>query len=97
MTLLEASIKINEYLSEEYNKGTRPYASIEEAVYAPDHLLEQAGFFVVDIKKYNERMVKEIYDWCEENIGSMLYTHIHGSRWVFEHERDAIMFTLRWL
>ena len=95
MNLMQGIAKINDQTAEFFRNGGR-HSSIEEAAYEPDRLLKLAGFPVVDLEWYTEASIKPMRAWCEENIGSMLYTHIHGSRWVFEHERDAIMFTLRW-
>lgn len=92
MNLYQCIAKIND---PEFIKNNR-YSSIEEAVYEPDRLLKLAGFPVVDINWYTESSIKPMLSWCEENIGYRLYDHIHGSRWVFENERDAILFALRW-
>ena len=38
---------------------------------------------------------KECYDWCGEQFGSEHFAWT-GSKFWFETEKDAIMFTLRW-
>ena len=38
---------------------------------------------------------KECYDWCSEQFGSEHFAWT-GSKFWFETEQDAIMFTLRW-
>lgn len=95
MNLMQCIAKINDQTTEFFNNGGI-HSSIEEAALEPDRLLKLAGFPVVDLEWYTEASIKPMRAWCEENIGSMLYTHIHGSRWVFENDRDAMLFALKW-
>ena len=43
-----------------------------------------------------EKQWGNIHNWCRKEIGEGNYTWA-GTRFYFKHERDAIVFTLRWL
>jgi hypothetical protein len=49
------------------------------------------GYIPVEFSPKN----KVCYDWCSEQFGSEHFAWT-GSKFWFEREKDAIMFTLRW-
>jgi len=54
-------------------------------------VLEDQGYYSVKLRPKN----KESWDWCTEKFGAEHYAWT-GSKFFFETEQDAIMFTLRW-
>jgi len=54
--------------------------------------LEDQGYYSVKVRPKN----KECYDWCAEQFGKEHFANLSGSKFFFETEQDAIMFTLRW-
>lgn len=50
-----------------------------------------------DIKFTN---VRDVYTWCETNFGAHQAADkrwgCYGTFWSFKHEKDAMLFTLRW-
>jgi hypothetical protein len=53
--------------------------------------LEDQGFHSVKVSPWNN----EVYEWCTEQYGIEHFAWT-GSKFFFETEQDAIMFTLRW-
>lgn len=56
-----------------------------------NEVLKDQGYYSVELSPGN----KVIYDWCQEKFGPDHYVWT-GSKFWFETETDAIMFTLRW-
>ena len=54
-------------------------------------ILEDAGYYSIKFRP----KTKQCWDWCakEFGLGHIAWT---GSKFWFESEKDAIMFTLRW-
>lgn len=81
-------ISIGEFVSQvqEY----REYEGILTPIDWND-LLEDAGYYSIEFRPKTQAC----WDWCakEFGLGHIAWT---GSKFFFETEKDAIMFTLRW-
>lgn len=56
-----------------------------------NRILEDAGYYSIEFRPKTQAC----WDWCtkELGLGHIAWT---GSKFFFETEKDAIMFTLRW-
>lgn len=59
-------------------------------------ILKESGWYYIKLNRFNSREhAIDIIDWLDEN--QIRDTYNHGSRFMFKHQQDAIMFSLRWL
>ena len=77
----------------EFTSQVMKHALDSEAVRPVDwnSVLEDQGYYSVKLRYRNQ----ECYDWCDEQFGQEHFVWT-GSKFFFETESAAIMFTLRW-
>lgn len=60
-----------------------------------DILIKSCGWQLVDLERFNDHeQTRDIIDWLQKNIKG--HWQRKGSKFLFEHSRDANWFTLRW-
>lgn len=59
--------------------------------------LHDAGYYSVDISGKVPFPYSKAQQWCIDTIGKGRYCFLTNHSFWFENERDAMLFTLRWL
>lgn len=82
------------FLEEVYNQNAKTLAEEIDAQMLRT-LYQQLGWHEVVLQPMNWEQNYQVDTWVENNIKNRIWTH--GLVWMFEDDRDAMWFKLRWL
>jgi len=83
----------------EYQRDLMAHSLKEEIDWTVmNDMLKEVGWIEVTIgapwSDMTNKFISEIRNWCNLNISG--HHRARGRTWLFENEKDAIMFSLRW-
>ena len=96
MAIMNRRRSIRDFIDAEAHKHQGRYQKMSETE-GPNYraILDKAGYYSVLLNASGHTQWKEVHKWCNEHIGHDNYTWT-GSRFWFDTEKDAMLFTLKW-